>query len=172
MEDWKIHRNRDACTKPGCPLRYSPEYFAVLELPSCVRRDLCFECFRDVESRSERPPIFWKGRRRRDGKREVVLDLVALRMLFDRLGEEPGERPATLRYLVALLLLRKRVLKLTDPRTEAEEAADLLVVDPKLPEMGPVALHAPAIDTEQLVALKDELLAIAGKHESPETEPA
>ena len=43
-----------------------------------------------------------------------ILDLVSLRMLFERLGEEEGEQLAGLRYFVALLLLRKRVLKIVN----------------------------------------------------------
>lgn len=163
MEDWKIQRDKQRCEKPGCPLAGRKEFFAVLELPSCVRRDLCQECFSELETHSQSTPIFWRGRRREDGKREIVLDLATLRQMFDRLAEEPSEQGRALRYLVALLLLRKRVLKMVDPKTAEEEAADLLVIDPKVEGMTPVALVAPAVEIDQLVAMKDELLAAAGE---------
>ena len=92
-----------------------------------------------------------------------MLDLVTLRQMFDRLGEEPSDQARSLRYLVALLLLRKRVLKMANPSTPEEEAADLLVVDPKVEGMHPVALTAPAMELAELVAMKDELLAAAGE---------
>ncbi len=163
MEQWKIVKDRAKCTQSGCPLGSTLEYIAVLELPSCVRRDLCERCFAD-RVRQEGEPLYWRGRRRHANK-GPTLDLASLRQLFDRLGEVDGadpEKAATaggLRYLVALLLLRKRVLKMVDAETEADEAADLVVVDPKVDGMRPVALFAPELDTERLSTLKDELLA-------------
>ena len=162
MEEWRIQRERQKCDKPGCPLLARSEYFAVLELPVCTRRDLCQECFQELEVGGRRPPVFWKGRRRADGKKQIVLDLPTLRLMFDRLGEANSEQAGALRYLVALLLLRKRVLKMVEPKTAEEEAADLLVIDPRVEGMRPVALIAPAVELDELVAMKDELLAAAG----------
>jgi len=139
--------------------------FAVLELPVCRRRDLCALCFDELQRRQRaegtRPAVFWRVRQR-VGEHQPVLDLVTLRHLFDRLGEEPGERPAALRYFVALLLLRKRVLKMAEPASAAEAAADLLVFDPKAPTVPPVALVAPPLVEQSLAELKDELLRAAG----------
>lgn len=163
-EDWKIHRDRAACDKPGCPLPTSRSYIAVLEWPSCVRRDVCDACFADHERRCAggQPPIFWRAMRRAAGSKEPVLDLASLRVLFDRLAAVDDDRARSLRYFCALLLLRKRVLRLVRPRNAAEERADLVVVDPKIKEMEPVALFAPAIDLSDLAAIKDELLAAMG----------
>lgn len=164
-EDWKIHRNREACTKPGCPLPTSKSYFAVLEWPACVRKDLCDACFRDYERRCEgaEAPIFWRAMRKSIGSKEPVLDLNSLRALFDRLASVDDERARALRYFCALLLLRKRVLKMAPPRTAEQERADLVLVDPKMKEMEPVCLVAPEIDLDNLGALKDELLVAIGE---------
>ena len=163
-EDWKIQRDRAACTKPGCPLPTSRSYTAVLEWPACVRRDLCDACFADHERRCPEgsPPIFWRALRKVAGSKEPVLDLASLRVLFDRLGSVDDDRARSLRYFCALLLLRKRVLKMVRPRNAEEERADLVVVDPKLKEMEPVALFAPAVDLSDLGGIKDELLAAMG----------
>ena len=173
MDDWKIVKDRTKCDKPGCPLTASSEYFAVLELPSCIRKDLCAACFRTHESELEGAPLFWKGRRRADTKSGPVLDLASLRQLFDRLGdhaedEEGAETAKGLRYLVALLLLRKRWLKMVDPRNAEEEKADLLLIDPKVEDMEPVALAAPDLDDERLDVLKGELAAILGEQSAAE----
>lgn len=164
-DDWKIHRDRTACDKPGCPLPTSRGYVAVLEWPACVRRELCEACFVDHERRCQGsvPPIFWRALRKQSGSKEPVLDLASLRVLFDRLGAVDDERARALRYFCTLLLLRKRVLKMVAPRTAEQERADLVVVDPKLKEMEPVALFAPAIDLSDLGAIKDELLAAIGE---------
>lgn len=173
-DDWKIHKDRRGCDKPGCPLPTSASCFAVLEwlavqsvgdgggaAPTCVRRELCDACFKDYERGCppDQPPIFWRAFKKIAGHREPTLDLQSLRLLFDRLGNVDDDRARALRYFCALLLLRKRVLKMARPRNAAEERADLVVVDPKLKEQEPVALFAPAIDPSDLGAVKDELLA-------------
>ncbi|MGC6488351.1 MAG: hypothetical protein ACON4Z_11945 [Planctomycetota bacterium] len=181
-EEWKIQRDREGCQKPGCPLPTSKSYFAVLEwgvkeakgkdgrgtgveLPVCIRRELCDACFQDHERKCapEQPPIFWRAARRASGSKEPVLDLVSLRALFDRLGTVDDDRARALRYFCALLLLRKRALKMVKPKTREQEQADLVVRDPKLKEAEPVALFAPAIETTDLSAVKDELLAAIGE---------
>ena len=169
VEEWKIPRDRKGCTKPGCPLPTSKSYFAVLEWPSYQRSDLCDACFADYERRCQgkEPPIFWRALRKSTGSKEPVLDLASLRVLFDRLGGIDDERARALRYFCTLLLLRKRVLKMVPPRTAEQERADLVVVDPKLKEMEPVALFAPAVDLADLAAVKDELLAAMGEDGDP-----
>ena len=173
-EDWKIHRDRTACDKPGCPLPTSRAYVAVLEWPACVRRELCEACFVDHERRCQggELPIFWRALRKSDGQKEPVLDLASLRVLFDRLATVDDDRARALRYFCTLLLLRKRVLKMVAPRTKEQERADLVVVDPKLKEMEPVALFAPAIDLSDLGAIKDELLAAIGADVGKEADSA
>ena len=176
-DDWKIQRDRTGCQKPGCPLPTSKSYFAVLEWtagaggagkgdgPVCMRRELCDACFQDHERRCapEQPPIFWRAWRKSAEHKGPVLDLQSLRALFDSLGTVDDDRARGLRYFCALLLLRKRVLRMVKPRTAEQERADLVVTDPKLKEMEPVALFAPAVEASDLGAIKDELLAAIGE---------
>ena len=179
MEDWKITRDRKACERPGCPLPSAQSYFAVLEFPACVRRDICDACFCDQERKAESPMVFWRAQRRKSDSKEPVLDLVSLRVLFDKLAAVEDERARQLRYFCALLLLRKRVLKMVQPRTAEQERADLVVVDPKMKELEPISLFAPAIDLDDLSKIKDELLQAMGEdldgargEESPKPEVA
>jgi hypothetical protein len=174
------------------------EYYAILQLPECIRLERCGNCFEELRHGTEKMPFHWKVRRNLDGSKNPVLDLESLRALFDRLGEAPdpeaetiedaaaevtngedaedaaaaaedgAQTTAGLRYLVALLLLRKRRLKMVDPKTPEQEAADLLVVDPKIAEMEPVALDAPELDPDRLGNLREELMAALGE----ETETA
>jgi hypothetical protein len=163
MDDWKITRDRKGCEQAGCPLPSARHWFAVLEFPACVRRELCEACFVDRERRAAEPLVFWRAQRPKTGSKEPVLDLASLRVLFDRLGAVDDDRARSLRYFCTLLLLRKRVLKMVPPRTAEQERADLVVVDPKLKEMEPVALFAPAVDLADLAAVKEELLAAMGE---------
>ncbi len=169
-DDWKIQRDRKACDRPGCPLPTSKSYFAVLQWPACVRRDFCDACFQDYERKClpTEPPIFWRALRKITGSKEPVLDLNSLRALFDRLATVDDDRARALRYFCALLLIRKRVLRMVPPRTAEQERADLVVADPKFKELPPVVLFAPAIDIADLGGLKDELMAAIS--ESPSSE--
>jgi hypothetical protein len=167
MDDWKITRGRRPCDRPSCPLPTAPRHYALLEFPGCVRRDLCDACFAELENRAAEPLVFWRVHKKPAGSREPVLDLVSLRALFDRLGAVDDDRARSLRYFCALLLLRKRVLRMVPPRTREQERADLVVADPKQKELDPIALFAPAIDTSDLTALKDELLAAIGEDAAP-----
>jgi len=163
-DDWKIKINRTRCEKPGCPLPTCTSYFAVLEFPDIVRRDLCDACFTDYERRCEagQSPIFWRARRRVSGSREPVLDLVSLRALYDRLAGVEDDQARSLRYFCALLLVRKRVLRMVRPKTRDQERADLVIADPKQKDKEPELLFAPEIDPDDLGGLKDELLAAIG----------
>ena len=107
--------------------------------------------------------VFWRAQRRKSDSKEPVLDLVSLRVLFDKLAAVEDERARQLRYFCALLLLRKRVLKMVQPRTAEQERADLVVVDPKMKELEPISLFAPAIDLDDLSKIKDELLQAMGE---------
>ena len=166
MEDWKIQRDRTGCEQPGCPLPGSSHYFAVLEFPECMRREMCDACFTERQGRAEKeqqPLVFWRAARKQNDSKEPVLDLVSLRALFDRLADVEDERARALRYFCALLLLRKRVLKMTRPRTKEQERADLVLKDPKIKDMEPVCLFAPPIDLDDLGSIKDDLLAAIGE---------
>ncbi len=165
-EGWRVGKGKDRCAGRGCALPPGAPYFALLNFLKTeehglqiVREDLCEICFRSLERRSEDPPIFWRGRRKTGKGNEPVLDLASLRVLFDRLGEVDEEKARSLRYFAALLLLRKRVLRMVDPRNEEEERADLVVIDPKAANPEPVALFAPDLDLDDMGALKDDLLA-------------
>ncbi|MFN9277470.1 MAG: hypothetical protein ACK6D2_17255 [Planctomycetota bacterium] len=168
-EDWKIQRDRTACVRPGCPLPTSRSYYAVLQWPACVRTDMCDACFQDHERRCPegQPPIFWRALRKSSGSKEPTLDLNSLRALFDRLADVADDRARALRYFCALLLLRKRVLRMVPPRNAEQARADLVLGDPKNKEAPPIALFAPAIDLSDLGALKEELMAAIGEGNTP-----
>lgn len=170
-DDWKIKTERERCVKPGCPLAACSSYYVVLEFPECARKDLCDACFTDYERRcgADEPPVFWRAMRKVTGSKEPVLDLMSLRALFERLAGVADDRARALRYFCALLLIRKRVLRMVRPRTKAQERADLVVMTvPKQKDEEPQLLFAPEIDPDNLDGLKQELMIAIGEGaESP-----
>ncbi|MEO0480408.1 MAG: hypothetical protein AAF196_13080 [Planctomycetota bacterium] len=206
-DEWRIRRNRERCERPGCPLPTATDWYAVLELPSCERQDLCETCFQVLPTEGDARPIHWRVKRQEDDKKSVTLDLASLRVLFDRLGdvidggddessaatggagasedstsgsadadstEEEAEQGPTaaetaagLRFFVGLILVRKRQLRIIDAKGPEQEAADLVVIDPKASdEAEPVLLFQPDLTEERLERLKDELIGALSASDS------
>ena len=135
MADWKLGRRRGGCA--DCErefLEKEPHHtMLALEDLEILRVDLCRECFakREIDD-SE---VWWRTRHTVAEKKGVQLDLESIHALFTALDarEEQGWRE--LRYLLCLILMRKRRLKVIGvrridgaevfvvrkPRTENEE---------------------------------------------------
>jgi hypothetical protein len=74
------------------------------------RRDLCEACGRAEENVVD--AFFWRRRLRVDEGRRPVVDYALLRELFTRMLQRGDEIYRRLSYLVALVLVRKRFLRL------------------------------------------------------------
>lgn len=119
MEEWKVERRKRGCA--GCEKPFASEE----ELYSCIveieggfsRRDLCLPCW-------DRKPFeifsFWKTRMPKIRERKLE-DLAAMVEFFKRLVATPSEDPrrAKVTYLVALILMRKKRLKMVGTRGAA-----------------------------------------------------
>lgn len=126
MPDWKIKKKEGACAACERPFEEGESHFSLLVLgPETLgREDRCTACF---ESSAERPDdlIFWRTWRRPDHRR-LAVDFDSVERLFLALGGRADERLAELRYLLALLLMRKKRLKLV--RVLRREGSELLVL--------------------------------------------
>ncbi len=129
-------------------------------VPRLLREDRCRTCW-EARPRAQGPEIFWWTKRRPDGRRGPVVDLEALAKLFGELLEDPRPEVEALRYVVALMLLRKRRLKRA--RTAQAARGDLVFRDPRDPEGGRILrLAAPDFDEATLSGLKEQLAAVLG----------
>ena len=130
MSDWRIRRENEVCT--SCERAFEPgeALFSVLILDEegLGRRDLCQACFEaEAPSEAEGPTrIYWRTRRRTDEKRGLAVDFDAVEGLFHALDGRDEERLRELRYLLCLLLMRKRRVKLL--RVARSDEAELLIV--------------------------------------------
>lgn len=111
------------CAATGRPFEPGEKIFTYLyeENGEIRRRDLCADAFASTR-RPENAIAWWSSRLPRDGEKKVKLapDDAALD-LFESLADRPDE--AALRYVLALLLTRRRVLRLE--REEIEFGPDL-----------------------------------------------
>lgn len=146
-----------AFSKPGqgcclCNRTFVPEqrYFsALLQTPEkLLRQDYCDECFQG--RRPENVYYFWK-RTQADpendsGKRQrPVVDVEYVLEFFRRLSGENAPQKVAFRYILALMLVRKKLLVLENKQKDAagndvllyrekREATTHLVVEPPLSE--------------------------------------
>lgn len=158
--EWKFRRREGICA--GCAREFDEgdRHASVLAIVGDeVRRDdLCTPCWesRPREGSGVAELFYWFTRRAK-AKRGLVLDLVTLEQLFLHL-EGRRERPVReLRYLVALLLMRKRRLKL-DRVTRGPEGEAMILRRPRRKE----ALEVFVFDftAERMAALRVELTGL------------
>jgi len=150
--DWKIRQKEEGCAACKRPFEAGEEHFSILLVgPEALgREDRCVACF---EAAEEAPGIFWRTRRR-DAGRRLAVDFESIERLFLALEGRSEERLAELRYLLALLLIRKKRLKLV--RVLRREGAEFLVLRrPRRDEQ----LHARVFDLtpERARELRDDL---------------
>ncbi len=111
-EEWKIDRRGRGCAV--CERKFESEeehYSGIVEgEKGFQRRDICAACW------DRKPELFsfWKTRSPRREERRLE-NLAAMIDFFKRLIEKPSDDPlrAKITYLTALLLIRKRKLKLS-----------------------------------------------------------
>ncbi|MEW6072159.1 MAG: hypothetical protein AB1726_06115 [Planctomycetota bacterium] len=115
MTDWNIRRKDESCARCSRAFAEGEALFSVLRIAAAAfgRDDFCRPCFAsaDAEEPAEER-IWWRTRRRAAVRRGLAVDFEAVEGLFVALADREEARLAELRYVLSLLLLRKRRLKL------------------------------------------------------------
>jgi len=167
MNDWRIHRREHRCARCERAFEEGEELFSLLffEEDRLRREDHCAACFDGPpagESRgellSELLPelLFWRTHHAQDRSKRFAVDFAAIEELFVALEGGPKERQE-LRYLLALLLLRKKRLKLVGVRRHPS-GETLCVRRPRRQEEFEVLVFE--LDSERALALKSELARV------------
>jgi len=111
MVDWEVQRTSGRCAVSGRELREGEEFYAVLfdRNGTLERVDCSLEAWTG-------PPegafCFWKSRVPvREKKKQLWVDDDVLVHLFCRLADETAESRVHFRFVLALLLMRKKLLK-------------------------------------------------------------
>jgi hypothetical protein len=160
---WKYSRRHPACVTCEREFDEGEAHYSLLrvsEQAELQRLDLCDRCWPDrlvedggelavegravegraVEGSAVENSLWWRARRRAQGRRGLAVDLEALEAVFLQLAGHGGERHRQLRYVLCLLLMRKRRL-LLDRATVGPEGELLLVRRPRRKEQLPVAVY-------------------------------
>jgi len=157
MEQWQIERTAGICAGTGRKLEPGEEYYAAL-----IDRGADFER-RDysVAYWQQQPPqvfSYWRTRMPlASHKRSIFVDNDVLCNLFERLADETEPLKVHFRFVLALILMRKRLLKYEEScRAGDREVWRLrLVRDPRLHEV-----VNPDLDDEQIQQVAQQLSAI------------
>ena len=111
MADWQINKTFGQCTGTGREFEIGEEYFAALVQgqEGLERRDFSAEYWNE-----EKPAVycFWKTKMPNpEQKKKVFIDDAMLMTFFDRLAEETEQEKINFRFVLTLILMRKRKLK-------------------------------------------------------------
>jgi len=155
MAEWKFAGRRDRCNTCDSPFEEGTRHVSTLSLTGedLSREDLCLACFEARQRASE--IFFWYTRMSAD-RRGLRLDLPMLEELFHRLEKRTEEGMIELRYVLCLLLMRKKRLKLV--RITRDPAETMLVRRPRRDELLPVLVRD--LTAERIEELRGELAEI------------
>lgn len=155
--DWQMPRRGATCNvcqrefEPGDPVRA----FLYESAEGYERRDFCASC-----EPPEQPPAvgFWKTRRPQPNvKKDVAFDRAAVFEFFERLEDADTPERRQLRFVLALLLWRKKVLKF-DRSVATDDSEMWHFVVPRTGANH--AVQRPDLDEEQLEHLGTQLEAL------------
>jgi len=157
MSDWEINKPLGQCFGSGRRIEHGQEYFGALVVAEegLQRRDFCAEYWL-----SEKPDVFchWKTRLPEPGqKKQLFVDDQMLMSFFERLARETDQEKIDFRFVLTLILMRKRLLKYSESRTEdGKEIWRLRIPGDKTAE-GMVEVVNPHLDAEQIEQLSSQM---------------
>jgi hypothetical protein len=121
MDEWKVNKPLGQCCGTGKTIEPGEEYFATLmeTEEGLQRRDFCAEYWH-----AEKPKVycFWKTRLATPEQRKrLLVDDNMLMAFFERLGRENEQEKINFRFVLTLILMRKRRLKYDSSRSENDK---------------------------------------------------
>ena len=158
MDEWEIEKPLGQCYGTGRKIEYGEEYFAALVETDqgLQRRDFCAEYWQD-----KNPDVFcyWKTRMPHpDQKKQIFVDDEMLMAFFDRLAGETEQEKINFRFVLALILMRKRRLKYDSSKIEDDKEIWRLRIVGSDKQF--VKLINPNLNEEQIEQLSSQLSQI------------
>lgn len=155
-EDWKIGRRGGACSACTAALEPGREAVSAIyaEGADFSRRDFCGPCFQSAEKRGS-PFSWWSAVVPEPEKKKAVFDLGVAKEFLQRLLREEDPSRDSLRYLLALLLLRKKCVVLVGQNQT--ETGEVMVVRVPPDEETVHELKVVDLDEAETERLREEL---------------
>lgn len=152
--DYEIAGCTRRCATSGRPIAPGEEYCSTLELErgTTVRRDYALDVW---QGPPENVVAWWRSKLDGDGARAKLAPQDVLLNLFAALAEEPGE--AEFRYVLGLLLVRRRLVKIDQTRSDI--LGEVMVLDcPRREEQFELRVAMP--DAARAVELEKRLVEL------------
>lgn len=154
MDEWEIDKPLGQCYGTGRRIGYGEEYFgALVETEEGLqRRDFCTDYWE-----KEKPDVFCHWRTKLphpDEKKQRFVDDDVLAAFFERLASETEPEKVNFRFVLALVLMRRRRLKYDSSQIEGgKEIWRLRITGDK--EI--VEVVNPHLDDEQIEQLSSQM---------------
>lgn len=134
MTQWKFTKRQPACRHCARAFENGEPHVSALAVRSdeLAREDVCLACWKTQPPRGDL--FWWRTRHDAERKRGIALNLEALEALFVRLEGSNEGQLAELRYVLCLVLMRKRRLKIERVERDAD-GESLVVTRPRRPEV-------------------------------------
>ncbi|HRX83922.1 MAG TPA: hypothetical protein P5572_02765 [Phycisphaerae bacterium] len=159
MEQWEVAKCGGVCAATGRELAEGEEHWAVLfeDGESFRREDYALEAW---EGPPEGAFCFFKTRVPfKEKKKRLLVDDEVLINFFTRLASEPEETRVHFRFVLALILMRKRLLKYEE--TDRSADAEVWIMRLARDKEGPThRVVNPRLNDEQIERVSRELGAI------------
>jgi hypothetical protein len=173
VTEWKIAKPNLTCVLCGAKFEAGQEYVSALfeQGQSFERRDYCPTCFK--EHRPGDVYSFWRTAvavADEDAPRRPVVDAESVLEFFRRLGTDPDPQRASFRFVLALMLARKKTLKLDGTARAADGSEMLVFVEKRSGERHEVP--ALQMDDQALATASEELGRLLGLTPPPPKAPA
>ncbi len=154
MAEWDINKPLGQCYGTGKKIEYGEEYFgALVETAEGLQR----QDFSADYWESQKPDVFcyWKSKLPNpEQKKQIFVDDQMLMAFFERLEKETEQEKIDFRFVLALILMRKRLLKYDGTKTENDkEIWQLRVTGDKQI----VDVVNPHLDEEQIEQLSSQI---------------
>lgn len=155
---WKIPAHHSACD--ACEAVLEPGQLVTTTLvfddEGPRRRDLCTSCWETSDAGPD--AIFWRRERTEaEVAKKRVVDYAMLRDVFTRLLEQDSVVYRRLAYLVGLVLVRKRFLRLQG--FEPRDGREVMVVRRKAGDPS-IEVPAPFLTAEDIVETREHLMRL------------
>jgi len=121
MVEWEIKKSLGQCSGSGAKIDYDQEYFAALveTAEGLERRDFCVDYW---QQNTPQVYCYWKSKLPRpDQKKQIFIDDAMLMAFFERLATETDPEKLNFRFVLTLILMRKRKLKYDSSTTDGEK---------------------------------------------------
>jgi len=152
--DWQIPASAATCSRCQAGLQEGDAVTVVLTLDAAGPRrdDLCGRC--EQQAPVDPGSLYWKRRVPARAAARPVVDYKLLREIFERLLQRSEPVYQRLAYLVGLVLLRKRHVRLRG--FEVRDGREVMVVA-RAVDQPELVVPAPHLDAAELVETREQL---------------